>query len=98
MKVWKGEQRGIVSEYACTGAMVHFFLHQEETSEEAEDRSQHPKSFQQKRDFFQKMGERGRCPVFPILVACRGALVGLLGSIGDREGHVGHLQDSSRSR
>uniref|UniRef100_A0A8D2AX46 SH3 domain-containing protein n=1 Tax=Sciurus vulgaris TaxID=55149 RepID=A0A8D2AX46_SCIVU len=30
----------------------------EETSEEAEDRSQHPKSFQQKRDFFQKMGQQ----------------------------------------
>ncbi|XP_048652671.1 myosin XVB [Marmota marmota marmota] len=30
----------------------------EETSEEAEDRPQRPKSFQQKRDYFQKMGQQ----------------------------------------
>lgn len=39
------------------GATLYFFFCQEDTPEEAEVRPQRPRSFQQKRDYFQKMGE-----------------------------------------
>lgn len=42
-----------------TGAALHFLFCQEDTPEDSEARPQRPRSFQQKRDYFQKMGEGG---------------------------------------
>lgn len=42
---------------AVWGPALHFFFCQEDTPEEAESRPQRPRSFQQKRDYFQKMGK-----------------------------------------
>lgn len=42
-----------------TGAALHFLFCQEDTPEDTEARPQRPRSFQQKRDYFQKMGEGG---------------------------------------
>ena len=104
---------------ACpAGLLLLFPFLPQETSQEAEVRPRHPKSFRQKRDYFQNLGEGpwGGNPTQklshrPSLARGRwGALyssrsvwpvqeprwVGQVES--NREGHLGHLQGSRRSR
>lgn len=65
MRDWEGSQEGSETPseeglvrmgiWLAEDAALHFF--QEDPPGEPEGRPQRPKSFQQKRDYFQKMGE-----------------------------------------